>query len=175
MSTLAPRVATFARSTQRKFENLAAGTPLPQLVKGPMTTMHIMRWSAATENWHRIHFDRLFARDIDGLPDVLVNGSWKQHVLVQLMKDFVGLDGWLWRIRFEFRDLDPAGNTIIAGGTVEETAAHDGLGYVRCALFLTNQLETVTTRGTAIGVLPLHGGRPVPYPFVAPDHCPVDW
>ena len=145
------------------FDDMAAGMSLPGLVKGPMTTMHIMRWSAAMENWHRIHFDQPFARDVDGLPDVLVNGSWKQHVLVQLMKDFTGHQGWLWRIRsVQFRDMDPAGNTIIAGGTVEECAAHDGLGYARCTLHLTNQLDKMTTQGAAIGgCWPLRGGRQV--------------
>lgn len=166
---------TGVRPVQRYFDDIAVGTALPRLVKGPMTTMHVMRWSAAMENWHRIHFDQAFAREVDGLPDVLVNGSWKQHVLVQLVKDFVGLDGWLWRIRFEFRDMDPVGNTIIAGGTVEAAVVHEGVGYTRCALLLTNQNDAITTRGAAIAVLPLRGGRPVPYPFVPPETCPVEW
>ena len=160
---------------QTWFDDIATGMALPRLVKGPMTTMHIMRWSAAMENWHRIHFDQPFAREVDGLPDVLVNGSWKQHVLVQLMKDFTGHKGWLWRIRFQFRDMDSAGNTIIAGGTVEECTEHDGLGYARCTLHLANQVDKVTTQGAAVGVLPLRGGRQVPYPFTPPDRCPVAW
>jgi acyl dehydratase len=160
---------------QRYFEDLEVGAELPRLTKGPMTTMHIMRWSAAMENWHRIHFDRRFARGVDGLPDVLVNGSWKQQVLCQLVKDFAGRHGWMWRIRFQFRDMDPAGNTIIAGGSVEELAEHDGLGYVRCSIFLANQLDKTTTHGAAIAVLPKRGGRAVPYPFVPPEVSPVTW
>ncbi|MDA8051819.1 MAG: hypothetical protein M0002_17760 [Rhodospirillales bacterium] len=156
-------------------EDLEVGTELPRLVRGPMTTLHIMRWSAAMENWHRIHYDQRFAREVDGLPDVLVNGSWKQQVLCQLVKDFAGRDGWLWRIRFEFRDMDPAGNTIIAGGRVEELAEHAGLGYARLSITLSNQLGRVTTRGAAIAVLPTRGGPAVPYPFRPPPACPVTW
>lgn len=174
-ATAPPPPPAQSRPPQRFFDDTRVGTALPRLVKGPMTTMHIMRWSAAMENWHRIHFDQAFARDVDGLPDVLVNGSWKQHVLVQLVKDFVGLEGWPWRARFEFRDMDPVGNTIIAGGTVEEVATLDGLGYARCSLQLTNQHGTITTRGAAVAVLPLRGGRRVPYPFVPPERCPVEW
>ena len=48
-----------------------------------------MRWSAATENWHPLHFDWKYATEHDGLPDVLVSGSWKQHVLIQLLSDWV--------------------------------------------------------------------------------------
>jgi hydroxyacyl-ACP dehydratase HTD2-like protein with hotdog domain len=75
------------------FEDIAVGDSLAPVVKGPMTTAHIMRWSAAMENWHRIHYDWRFATQHDGLPDVLVNGSWKQHVLVQLLKDGLGNNG----------------------------------------------------------------------------------
>jgi acyl dehydratase len=157
------------------FDDVSVGIELPRLVKGPMTTLHVMRWSAATENWHRIHYDLPFAREVDGLPNVLVNGSWKQHVCCQLMKDWTGHEGWVWRIRFEFRDMDPVGNTIIGGGKVEEIAEHDGLGYARCSIYLTNQLDKVTTIGAAIGVLPKRGGRPVPYPFKPPEHSPVTW
>jgi acyl dehydratase len=160
---------------QTCFEDLQVGTELPRLVKGPVTTLHIMRWSAAMENWHRIHYDQRFAREVDGLPDVLVNGSWKQQVLCQFVKDFAGRAGWMWRIRFEFRDMDPAGNTIIAGGRVEELAELDGLGYVRLSIFLTNQLDRMTTRGAAIAVLPKRDGPRVPYPFVPPAASPVAW
>jgi len=157
------------------FEDLDVGTELARLVKGPMTTLHIMRWSAAMENWHRIHYDQQFAREVDGLPNVLVNGSWKQQVLCQLVKDFAGRGGWLWRIRFEFRDMDPAGNTVIAGGRVEQLAELGDLGYARCSVYLTNQLDKVTTRGAAIAVLPKRDGPKVPFPFRPPARCPVEW
>lgn len=159
----------------RYFEDVAVGMELPQLVKGPMTTLHIMRWSSAMENWHRIHYDQRFAKDVDHLPDVLVNGSWKQQVFIQLGKDFVGACGWLWKIRFEFREMDPVGNTIIAGGKVVETAEYDGLGYVLCEIHIKNQNDVITSRGAAVGVLPKKGGKPVPYPFAPPDKIPVTW
>lgn len=157
------------------FEDVTVGTELPRLIKGPMTTLHVMRWSAATENWHRIHYDLPFAREVDGLPNVLVNGSWKQQVICQLVKDFAGLEGWLWRIRFEFRDMDPVGNTVIGGGRVEEVAEQDGFGFAKCSIYLSNQEDRITTTGAAIAVLPKRGGRRLPYPWVAPAQCPVSW
>jgi len=164
-----------ARPPQIYFDDVKVGQELPRLVKGPMTALHIMRWSAATENWHRIHYDQPFAREIDGLPDVLVNGSWKQQICCQLVKDFAGIEGWLWRIRFEFRDMDPVGNTVIGGGQVQEAAEQDGLGFVKCSLYLTNQEDRITTIGAAVAVLPKRGGRRLPYPWVAPERCPVSW
>ncbi len=140
-----------------------------------MTTLHIMRWSAAMENWHRIHYDHPFATRVDGLPDVLVNGSWKQQVMCQYVKDLLGPDGWLWKIRFQFREMDPQGNTVLAGGKVLQAVEHEGSGYVLLEIYLSNQAGAITTRGTAIGVVPAAPGKTVPYPFVPPNRTPVTW
>jgi hydroxyacyl-ACP dehydratase HTD2-like protein with hotdog domain len=151
--------------TTLSFESVEIGQTLEPLRKGPMTTSHIMRWSSAMENWHRIHYDWRFATQHDGLPDVLVNGSWKQHVLVQLVKDRLGRGGWLWKLRFRYRAMDVAGDTIIVGAQVRRKDAIDGLGFITLQMSVTNQREVLTTTGWAIGVLPLAGGRRVPYPF----------
>lgn len=148
-----------------RFEDFSLGQTLAPLVKGPMTTAHIMRWSAAMENWHRIHYDWRFATGHDGLPDVLVNGSWKQHVLAQLLKDRLGPDGWLWRLGFRYRAMDIAGDTIMANAEVVRTQAVDGLGFVSFRIFIRNQRDVTSTTGAAVGVVPLRGGAAVPYPF----------
>lgn len=135
------------------------------LDKGVMTTAHIMRWSAAVENWHRIHYDWRFATGHDKLPDVLINGSWKQHVMVQLVKDALGADGWLYKIKFRYKKMDVAGDAIRARAEVVDKREVEGLGFVTLRITLTNQKDEVSTAGYAIGVLPLPGGRKVPYPF----------
>lgn len=137
-----------------------------ELDKGTISTSHIMRWSAAVENWHRIHYDHPFATGHDKLPNVLINGSWKQHVLVQLAKDALGPDGWLWKIRFRYKKMDVAGDSIRARAEVVARQELDGLGFVTMKVVMTDQHGQVSTAGFAIGVLPLPGGRPVPYPFV---------
>jgi len=137
-----------------------------ELDKGPMSTSHIMRWSAAVENFHRIHYDHPFATGHDKLPDVLINGSWKQHVLVQLAKDVLGPQGWLWKIKFRYRKMDVAGDSIRGLADVLTTQEIDGFGFVTLRVTLVDQKDAVSTAGFAIGVLPLPGGPPVPYPFV---------
>ena len=153
--------------TQTYFDDVEVGMPLPTLDKGRMTSLHIMRWSAATENWHRIHYDETFAREVDRLPDVLVNGSWKQQILCQYIKDWAAPLGWLWRIRFRFHDMDTKNVSISVHGEVVETAVDDDLGYVRCTIDMRRDGREVTTSGEAIAVLPLRDGPAVPYPFVA--------
>lgn len=157
-----------------RYEDIEIGSSIGELTKGPMSPAHIMRWSAAVENWHRIHYDVPFATGHDKLPNVLVNGSWKQHVLVQLVKDALGPEGWLWKIRFRYQRMDVAGDTIFGRIEATEKQSVDGLGFVTCRVVLRNQRDEVSTAGWAIGVVPLAGGRAVPYPFVAkPEYAHV--
>src|SRR5688572_1481165 len=90
-----------ALSRLMHFEDIKIGDELPPLTKGPLGATHVMRWSAATENWHPLHFDWKYATQHDGLPDVLVSGSWKQHVLIQLLSDWAGETGWLLRFKVQ--------------------------------------------------------------------------
>jgi len=147
-------------------DDVTIGQKLGTIDKGVMTTSHIMRWSAAVENWHRIHYDHPFATGHDKLPNVLINGSWKQHVLVQLVKDSLGPDGWLWKIKFRYKKMDVAGDTIRGAAEVVAKETVDGLGFVTLRVALTDQNGAVSTAGYAIGVLPTRGGPPVPYPSV---------
>ena len=149
------------------FESISVGQRLGELNKGIITTTHIMRWSASVENWHRIHYDQPFATEHDHLPNVLINGSWKQHVMVQLAKDSLGPSGWLWRLKFRYKKMDIANDTLRAVADVVDKQSIDGLGIVILKISLLNQNDEVSTAGHAMGVLPLAGGKAVPYPFVA--------
>jgi len=149
------------------FDDVKVGIELPELSKGPMTTAHIIRWSASMENWHRIHYDWRYALEHDKLPDVLVNGSWKQHVLAQLLKDWAGLEGWAWKISFQYREMDIPGDLITAWGKITKAYEKDGLGYVELEIGLRNSRGIESTKGNATVVLPKRNGKRVPYPFVA--------
>ncbi|MBV7482948.1 acyl dehydratase [Bordetella sp. BOR01] len=150
---------------ERYYEDVEVGAVLGAIDKGAVTTAHIMRWSAAVENFHRIHYDQRFATGHDGLPDVLINGSWKQHVLVQLVKDGLGPLGWAWRLRFRYKKLDVAGDSIRGHAEVIGKQVVEGLGFLVLRVQLLDQNGGESTGGHAIGVLPLRDGPPVPYPF----------
>jgi len=62
----------------RYYEDAKPGELVGPVNYGPMTIMHLVRWCAAMENWHRIHYDYLFCREHEGLPGPVINGSWKQ-------------------------------------------------------------------------------------------------
>lgn len=155
-------------ATGMSFEDIQVGTPIGRLTKGPMSPAHIMRWSSAMENWHRIHYDRRFAQEQDKLPDLLVNGSLKQQFITQIVKDWAGRDGWVWKVGFQFRAMNTVGDTLHVWGKVKSTERLQDYGLVVVELGIVNQDGKENTPGQATVALPFRGGQPVPYPFVPP-------
>jgi acyl dehydratase len=154
--------------TQRYFENVRPGEELPRLDKPLLTPMHLMRWSAATENWHRIHYDERFAIEHDKLPERLINGSLKQNFIVQCLKDWVGPEGWVWKVSFQFRQMDVVGSSLTVWARVtDKTLIDDNFGLVSLNLGIVNEHARESTPGTAVVALPCTGGK-VPYPFEPP-------
>lgn len=147
------------------FEDIKIGDELPPLTKGPLHATHVMRWSAATENWHPLHFDWKYATQHDGLPDVLVSGSWKQHVLIQLLTGWIGETGWLLHFKVQLRGMNVPGDTLTAWGHVTGAQERNGFGVITVEVGLRDQNGNETAPGNGTVVLPLHGGKDVPYPF----------
>lgn len=153
----------------RHFEDVAVGDALPEIQKGPFTTPHLMRWSSAIENWHKIHYDRDFAQQHDKLPDLLVNGSLKQNFLLQICKDWATHHGWPWKVSFQFRAMDVVGTTLFVWGKVKRKLQLPDYGLVELELGIRNEAGKQSTPGTALVALPYRDGPPVPYPFVPPS------
>ena len=145
------------KGAQIYFEEVEAGVELAPVVKGPMTTSHLIRWAAANGNYARIHWDLPFAQLHQGLPNVVVNGSLKNQYLGQLLLDFAGEEGWFKRFFVEHRGMDFPGDTLTARGTVTGTREVDGLGYVDCQVTLGNDRGEQTASGTATVALPKRG------------------
>ena len=153
----------------RYFEDFDVGTTLPALEKGPLTTAHLMRWSAAMENWHKIHYDKPFAIGHDKLPGLLINGSLKQQYILQLLKDWAGPGGWVWKASFQFRAMNVVGETLSVWGKVSAKRKEPDYGLVEIDLGITNDEGKESTPGQATLALPYRGGKPLPYPFVPPQ------
>ena len=154
------------------FEDVAEGAELPPLRKGPLTTVHLMRWSAAMENWHKIHYDQQFTVEHDKLPGPLVNGSFKQQFILQLLKDWAGLEGWTWKAKFQFRAMDVVGTTLDVWARVTRKIPVEGFGLVELDLGIQNLEGRESTPGKALVALPYRAGPKIPYPFVAPATDP---
>jgi acyl dehydratase len=150
------------------FEEVEIGSSIPDLPKGPLTTAHLMRWSAAMENWHKIHYDKPFAMEHDKLPGLLINGSLKQQFIIQILKDWAGPGGWVWKASFQFRAMNLVGEEIRVWGKVKDKRRAPDFGLIDLELGIVNEEGKESTPGAGVVALPYRGGKPVPYPFVPP-------
>ena len=132
---------------------VAPGDELAPITRGPLTTLHLMRFSAAIENWHRIHYDARFAREHDGLPGLLISGSWKQHLVAQMTRAWAGPDGWLRSLDLQFRRMNVAGETLTAWGIVTAVEHEEGAVVVHCDVGIRNQDGMESSPGRATLVL----------------------
>lgn len=153
------------RPEQLYYEDVAEGDAGPRMTRGPLTTLHLVRWAAAIEGWHRINYDQRFAVEHDGLPGVVVNGSFKRQLLTQMLVHWLGHEGWLVRMQCRFRRMSVADDTLTAWGTVTSTAQRDDFGLVWLDIGIVDQAGVETAPGVAIGALPLRAGPALPYPF----------
>jgi acyl dehydratase len=142
---------------QKHFEDISVGAELEKVVKGPLTTTHLVRWAAANGNYARIHWDLPFAQIHQGLPNVVVNGSLKNQYLGQLMIKFAGPEGWFKRFYVEHRGMDYPGDIITASGTVTAIREVGNYGHVECEVNLNNNRGDQTASGRGTVVLPKKG------------------
>ena len=148
---------TPSSAEQHYFEEVAVGAELPPVVKGPLTTTHLVRWAASNGNYARIHWDLPFAQLHQRLSNVVVNGSLKNQYLGQLLVNFAGESGWFKRFYVEHRGMDYPGDVLTASGTVTDKEERDGFGYVYCQVALTNSRGGQTASGRATVILPKRG------------------
>lgn len=150
------------------FEELQIGQEIGPRRLGPFTTAHLMRWSAAMENWHKIHYDLPFATGHDKLPGLLINGSLKQQLIAQMLKDWAGPASWMWKIRFQFRAMNLVGERLDIWARVIATDRAPNYGLVELELGIRNEAGVESTPGGATVALPYRDGPPLPYPFIPP-------
>ena len=150
----------------RYFEQVNVGDMLEPLVRGPFSSAHLMRWSSAMENWHKIHYDRKFAVEHDKLPGILINGTLKQQMIMQFLRVWAGNTGWVWKVGFQFRAMNVEGEVLRLWARVVGKRESPLYGLVDLELGIVNDEQKESTPGTAIIALPYAKGAPVPYPFV---------
>ena len=162
-----PDAEQLRNKAQIYYEDVYEGLELPKYIYQP-TPIHLFRWSAAIEDWSRVHYDLDFATNHYKLPSILVQGSWKRSVLPQYLKDWTLPGGWPWKFSFEHRAMLVPGDILVLWGRVTGKYEKEGMGFVDLETGMVTHGGIESMPGTATVVLPLRGGGPIPYPFVAP-------
>jgi hydroxyacyl-ACP dehydratase HTD2-like protein with hotdog domain len=112
---------------QPYFEDVSVGDALPTLsVTVDETQMFF--FSAATYNGHRIHYDKTWATEVEGYPDILVHGPLQAALLARAVTDWAGPDGRLVSYAIQNRASAFPHEELRFTGTVTGKRAGAGAG-----------------------------------------------
>lgn len=129
------------------YESIKVGDELP----GRDHTANIVQlfmYNAAIWNPHRIHFDHAYATEEEGYPAIVLDGPLQGDWIGQVVTDWVGDDATLISFGYANRRAAFLGETMTAGGKVEEK--NDGTQEVKVSLYLKNAGGEVTIPGHAV-------------------------
>jgi 3-methylfumaryl-CoA hydratase len=106
----------------------------------------LFRFSALTYNAHRIHYDRDYARDVEGYPGLLTHGPLQALAMTEVARAAAGDRPDSAELSFEYKLISPLFDFqgLVAGASVEPDA-------------VTTGVRDLHGRATATGTL--RGGR----------------
>ncbi len=99
------------------YEDVDTGDAIPTLTVTVDETQMFF-FSAATYNGHRIHYDKVWARDREGYDNVLVQGPLQAALLSRALTDWIGGDGRLVTFAVQNRAIAYPGQALTFGGVV---------------------------------------------------------
>ncbi|OCB51403.1 acyl dehydratase [Mycobacterium malmoense] len=138
------------------YEDVEVGHRLPELTVTVDETQ-LFFFSAATYNGHRIHYDKDWARTVEGYDDVLVHGPLQAALLGRAIGDWVGGRGRLVSFSVQNRAVAHPGQPLSFGGTITaKRLSAEGAGLVDLDV-AGRRGETVLMPGTATVELPRRG------------------
>ncbi|MEU4657425.1 MaoC family dehydratase N-terminal domain-containing protein [Streptomyces sp. NPDC023723] len=101
----------------------------------------------------RLHWEPERAKEL-GIPMSYDYGGMRETWLTHALTDWMGDDGWLFRLRCEHRKFNYIGDTTWVRGTVVDKAQVDGRNEVHLEVSCHNQRGEVSTPGRAVVLLP---------------------
>ena len=137
------------------YEDVHPGDALPTLTV-TVDERQLFFFSAATYNGHRIHYDKDWARTVEGYDDVIVQGPLQAALLARAITDWIGGRGRLVEYAVQNRAIAFAGEELSFGGVVTGKRSADDIGLVDLDI-AGRRGDTVLMPGTATVALPLRG------------------
>jgi hydroxyacyl-ACP dehydratase HTD2-like protein with hotdog domain len=134
------------------------GDTLPELTV-TADERQLFFFSAATYNGHRIHYDKDWARSVEGYDDVIVQGPLQAALLARAITDWIGGRGRLVAYAVQNRAVALVGEQLIFRGSVTGKRLVDNVGLIDLEV-AGGRDDTVLMPGTATVALPLRGDQP---------------
>lgn len=135
----------------------AVGDALPEQ-RHRLTTVQIFRYSAATSNTHRIHYDKDYAAT-EGYPGILVQSHLHGALVTRLLTDWVRPQGGrLTRLALSIRRYAIPGQELICRATVTGVAEDQAGRTIELDVAEVRPADdAVCAPGTATVWVPLDG------------------
>lgn len=143
------------KSSEIFYEDVQTGDQLPALTV-TVDERQLFFFSAATYNGHRIHYDKDWARDVEGYDNVVVQGPLQSALLARAVTDWIGGRGRLVEYAVQNRAIAFVGEELTFGGVVTGKRLADGTGLVDLDI-AGRRGDTVLMPGTATIALPMRG------------------
>ncbi len=101
----------------------------------------------------RLHWEKEWANQL-GIPISYDYGAIREAILTNLVTNWMGDDGWLWKLSCQHRKFVYQGDTYWVKGRVKDKAITEAGAEVRLEIWVQNQWGTITSPGEAIVLLP---------------------
>jgi acyl dehydratase len=143
---------------QTFYEDVTAGDPIPTLTVTVDETQMFF-FSAATYNGHRIHYDKTWATEVEGYPNILVHGPLQAALLARAVTDWAGPAGRLVSYAIQNRASAHPGEELRFVGTVtgKRDDGDGGRGLVDLEIRGEKGEAEILMPGTATVSLPRRG------------------
>lgn len=138
---------------QTRFAEATVGGEIPAGT-AQVNEVQLFFFSAATNNGHRVHYDRQYATQVEGHPDLLVHGPLQVALMARTITDWIGPGGRLLSIRVRYVTSVFPGEQLRFEGRVAAKREVDGLGVVDLDVAGVKEPGTVFMAGTASVSLP---------------------
>jgi len=123
-----------------------AGDALPERAFKP-NHVQLFLYNAALWNAHRIHYDTPYATEVEGYPDIVIDGPLMGDWLTQCVTEWIGEDGTFKSIEYANRTAAYIGETLRSGGTVTSVDAESGV--VELEIHIKNEADQIIIPGSA--------------------------
>jgi acyl dehydratase len=158
-------------TTQVYWEDVEVGQEVPTLIKHP-THIQMLMWGGAVDDYNPMHADNEIATRA-GYPEPIVFGPLIWSFLVQMVTDWIGVEGWLSKISVRHNAPSYAGKDVACRGSVTDKYVRDGEHYVDLKVQADYEGLAEGTVGMASVILPPRAqARPVPHAEPIPS---VGW
>jgi 3-methylfumaryl-CoA hydratase len=128
-------------------DDLIVGQALPEQ-RYKATEVSLFMYNAAVWNPHRIHYDRDYTVDVEGHPEIVIDGPLQGDWLSQVVLNWVRDAGALVEFTYTNRQAAYLGETLCCGGSI--TAIDTDNRTVAVDLYVRNEADEIVTPGSAV-------------------------